>query len=121
MAFGIANQSGPQGGQLTLSLGSVKAVLKTITGDNSYGQNAETLTAAQLGLSGILYAPPMLMINAAGALALAVNPKVAADRKSITFQAYRYDGAAAGKASLEEAGAALDVSTFAGTAFIIGW
>src|SRR3954454_12012000 len=89
--------------------GANRVVYRDVTFDNSYATGGLSLTPASLGLKAIFHVrPDGPAINAAGTSALGVKYNYATQK----LQAYRYDGASAGKAFLEEVAAAVDLSTF---------
>lgn len=110
--------------QITEStVGEFKLRVLDVTFDNSYVTTGEPLTAASLGWSflfghigGIAMAK-----NAAGTLAMPVTVTPNASGSQVLLQAYRYDGASAGKASLEEAANAFDASTFTARLYLLGY
>jgi hypothetical protein len=89
--------------------GDKKIVTRDITFSNSYATGGEAITPASLGLSRIeLVFGDAHAKNAAGTSLVPVRFDYTAKK----LQAYRYDGASAGKAFLEEVAAAVDLSTF---------
>lgn len=93
--------------------GSRRSVFRDITFSNSYATGGEALPSLQsLGLKEAVYMEieGSGFSNAAGTSLLPVRY----NRSTHKLQAYRYDGASAGKAFLEEVAAAVDLSTFSG-------
>jgi hypothetical protein len=82
--------------------------VRTVTFDASYATGGLSLTPALVGLRTIDTVHGGIAKNAAGTSAL----PVAYDFTAQKLQAYRYDGASAGKAFLEEVTAAVDLSAF---------
>lgn len=94
-------------------LGSMKARVQDVLFDNSYPTGGEVVTAASLGWSALFGAIVMLdATNAAGTLTMPVMVKPNAAKTQVTLQLAGYDGASAGKASLEEKANAFDASLF---------
>ena len=92
--------------------------VRTLTFSNSYPTGGEVLTPALCGLRVIYEVRPHgAAKNAAGTSAL----ELAYDFVNQKLQAYRYDGASAGKAFLEEVTAAVDLSTFSVRCTIVGY
>lgn len=90
-------------------IGDRKEAHYDVTFDNSYPTGGETLgpTELQLDSVDIIEAGPIAR-NAAGTSAVPVGY----DYTNSKLQAYRYDGASAGKAFLEEVANTVDLSTF---------
>jgi hypothetical protein len=122
MALTVTNVSTPNALINEFSFGPYKARLVDIAFDNSYLTTGEVLTAASLGwvqvFGAIVLTEPT---NSAGTLMLPVVVKKNTANSQLTFQLYRYDGGAGGKASLEEAAPAFDASTFTGRFLILGY
>src|SRR5262245_8108846 len=98
-----------------------KFSLKAITFDNNYLTTGEPVTASQVGLNMIVGAWSVSDArNAAGTLAIPVNVVVNSTGSQASLQLYRYDGASAGKASLEEAAGGFDASTFTARIMFFG-
>lgn len=90
-----------------------KFSLKDVTFDNAYLTTGEVVTATQVGLSMLVGAWPVSpAMTSTGAAAMPVGVKVNSTGSQATIQAYRYDGASAGKASMEEAANNFDASTY---------
>jgi hypothetical protein len=90
--------------------------VRTVTFDNSYTTGGLSLTPANVGLRTIDQVQGAMAKNAAGTSAV----PVVYDYTNQKLQAYRYDGASAGKAFLEEVAAAVDLSTFSARLTFIG-
>lgn len=88
--------------------GSTRVVYADVTFDNSYPTTGEPLTPDNVGLRQIVFVGDEVAKNAAGTSAVPVR----FDYVNNKLQAYRYDGASAGKAFLEEVANAVDLSTF---------
>lgn len=97
-----------------------KFALKDITFDNSYPTTGEVVTATQVGLNMLVGAWPAQAVNAAGTAMLPVYVEVNSTGSQATLQLFRYDGASAGKANLEEAANAFDASTFTARVMFYG-
>lgn len=122
MAVTIAEVSNPNGAQTEFPFGIYKARIVDVTFDNSYVTTGEPLTAINLGWNGIFGAIPLTQAgNAAGTLAMPVHIKPNSTLSQVTIQLLRYDGASAGKASLEEAANAFDASLFTVRLLVIGF
>jgi hypothetical protein len=84
-----------------------------VTFDSSYPTGGEAVTAADLGWDQVHGA--VVLFDAKNSAGTAVLPVVAvpnSTKTQVTLQLYRYDGASAGKANLEEAAAAFNASAF---------
>lgn len=104
MALTIAKVSGGD-----YVIGNKKVRTRDITFDNSYATGGIACTAASVGLRQVTSAfCDGGAKNAAGTSLVPVRYDYANNK----LQAYRYDGASAGKAFLEEVTAAVDLSTF---------
>lgn len=93
--------------------GENRVVIRDLTLSSSYATGGDTLpTAASLGLKEILFVlvEGNVFTNSAGTLAVPVRY----NRSTHKLQAFRYDGASAGKAFLEEVAAAVDLSAHSG-------
>lgn len=113
MAVTVANVTHPNQFITDFPFGPWKCRLVDITFDNSYLTTGEPLSAATLGVNQVHGAIVLYDAkNAAGTLAMPVVIVPNTARTSLTLQLLRYDGAAAGKASLEEAANAFDASLF---------
>lgn len=96
-------------------MGDTKYVVKDVTFDASYAGTAdgETITAADLGYSGILSGQVLEHARTSDNESLLHTEVVpASDWLSASVRLYRYDGASAGKASFEEVSDAVDVSGY---------
>ncbi len=111
MAITIADVATPNAAQ-TSGLNQFKWRFKDITFDNSYPTTGEVVTATQVNLNMLVGVIPGLAVTSDGAAALPVYGEVNSTGSQATLQIYRYDGASAGKASLEEAANTFDASTF---------
>lgn len=89
-------------------IGNKRVRVRDVTFDNSYATGGLSLTPANVNLRRIIQVVATGGKNAAGTSAI----PVAYDYTNQKLQAYRYDGASAGKAFLEEVAAAVDLSTF---------
>lgn len=97
--------------------GNKRVKVRDVTFDSSYATGGESLTPADVGLKKIETVRGLVAKNAAGTSAL----PLVYDYTNQKLQIYRYDGASAGKASLEEAAAAFDASAFTARLELIGW
>jgi hypothetical protein len=100
-----------------------KCKVVDVTFDSSYDNaNGEAVTAAQLGYQSLYGAFPMSQAwsGTTTDLAVVVVPVVNSARTSVALRAFRYDGANAGKASLEEVANAVDLSTYTVRMVFIG-
>lgn len=86
------------------------------TGAN-YTTGGDTLTPSQVGLRVITQIYVDHAKNATGTSLVIVRYDYAANK----LQSYRYDGASAGKAFLEEVAAAVDLSTFTARITFVGF
>lgn len=121
MAVTLANVSTPNQTYVQGEILGLKAVLMDVTFDNSYATAGESVTASQLNLNTIEYIFPFVAKNAAGTAVLpGIGYPSGAGKLSALLQLYRYDGASAGKASLEEAAAAFDASLFTARVLVLG-
>lgn len=121
MAVTIAEVAHPNAAQTEFPFGIYKARIIDVTFDASYVTTGEPLTAASLGWNGVVYSFPSLAMNAAGTLGMPVYAEANATQSQLTLQLLRYDGASAGKASLEEAANAFDASLFTARLLVIGY
>jgi hypothetical protein len=122
MPVALAEVSNPNGPQVWGSEPPYKTHLMDVTFDNSYPTTGEIVTATQVSLSQIVDVQVVRQpTNAAGTLALIATCEPNASGSQAVIQLYRYDGAAAGKASLEEAANAFDASLFTGRFKFIGY
>ena len=122
MALTVTNVSTPNALINEFSLGPYKARLVDVLFDNSYVTGGEVVTAASLGWVQVFGAITLTHpTNSAGTLTLPATIKKNTANSQLTFQLSRYDGASAGKASLEEAAAAFDASAFTGRFLILGY
>ena len=113
MPVTVAQVTHPNQTVTQFPFGPWQARLVDITFDASYLTTGEPLSAVTLGVNQVHGAIVIYDAkNAAGTLALPVLIVPNANRTSLTLQLLRYDGAAAGKASLEEAANAFDASLF---------
>lgn len=95
--------------------GDMKYVVKDVTFDNSYSGTAdgEVVTAAQLGYRHVYGG--VVLENATTSDNESMMPTQVSPNSTfsqVAIQLYRYDGASAGKASLEEAAEAFDASGY---------
>lgn len=123
MALTLAQISRPNSAISEFQFGEFKCRIMDVTFDASYPTGGEVLTAASLGwnyLYGSLGGNPIAM-NAAGTLGIPVYVEPNAAGTQVTLQLLRYDGASAGKASLEEAAAAFDASLFTTRLYLLGY
>jgi hypothetical protein len=98
-------------------VGNKKVRTRDITFDNSYATGGMSLTAANVGLRNIVaMATDAGAKNSAGTSVVPVRY----DYTNSKLQAYRYDGASAGKAFLEEVANAVDLSAFTVRAVFTG-
>ena len=97
--------------------GNKKVKVRDVTFDSSYATGGESLTAADVGLKKIEFVRGLVAKNSTGTLAI----PLVYDFTNSKLQAYRYDGASAGKASLEEAAAAFDASAFSARLEFVGY
>lgn len=98
-------------------VGNKKIRTRDITFDNSYATGGESLTASDVGLRSVVaVATDGGAKNSAGTSLVPVRY----DYTNAKLQAYRYDGASAGKAFLEEVAAAVDLSAFTVRAVFTG-
>lgn len=122
MALTVTDVSTPNAQINEFPLGPWKARLVDIAFDASYLTTGEILTAASLGWVQVFGAIELVKpANSTGTFMLPSVVKKNTANTQLTFQVYRYDGAAAGKASLEEAASAFDASTFTGRFLILGY
>lgn len=125
MAITLAKVSHPNQIETQFEFGPFKAVVKTVTLDNSYLTTGEVVTAAQVNMTVLL---GVIDMNGGGGLSvtngsasLPVIVKRSANQKQVTFQPQGYDGASAGKANLEEKANAFDASLYSGNFLFIGY
>jgi len=105
MALTVAKVSGSP----DFTAGNRKVRIRDITFDSSYATGGESLTAADVGLKTVqAVATDGGAKNSAGTSLVPVRYDYAASK----LQAYRYDGASAGKAFLEEVANTVDLSAF---------
>lgn len=98
-------------------VGNKKVRTRDITFDSSYATGGESLTASDVGLRSVVaVATDGGAKNSAGTSLVPVRY----DYTNAKLQAYRYDGASAGKAFLEEVTAAVDLSAFTVRAVFTG-
>ena len=123
MAVSIANVSHPNQNVWEGEFLGYKAKVVDVTFDNSYDNtNGEAVTAASLGYQQI-YGAMVLADAWSGSstdLAVLVRPVINSAQNSCALRAFRYDGANAGKASLEEVANAVDLSTYTARIVFIG-
>ena len=94
-----------------------------ITSGANYTTGGETITAASVGLRSQIHQVVMdgnARTTTGGASSLALAIDYSPTDGSVKLQAYRYDGASAGKAFLEEVAANVDLSTFSARLTFIG-
>lgn len=123
MALTLAQIARPNSVISEFQFGEFKCRVLDVTFDASYPTTGEIITAASLGwnyLYGNLGGSPIAM-NAAGTLAMPVWIKPNTSGSQVTLQLMRYDGASAGKASLEEAANAFDASLFTVRVYLLGY
>ena len=122
MAVTVTNVTNPGGLLSEGQLGQLKFRIVDILFDASYLTTGEPLTAASFGwiyfFGGIVVNHAK---NAAGTLAMPLTIVANSTGSSIALQLLRYDGAAAGKASLEEAANAFDASLFTARVLLLGY
>jgi hypothetical protein len=106
MAITVASVSGLKDEKV----GNLRFCTRDITFDNSYPTGGYAVTKAQAGMNAAVRSvlTDAGAKNAAGTSAVPVRY----DYTNNKLQAYRYDGASAGKAFLEEVANAVDLSTF---------
>lgn len=122
MALTVTPVASPNSINVEFPIGIYRGKLMDITFDNSYVTTGEILLASAVGWTQIFGAITWIQpINAAGTLMLPAAVKANAANTQLTFQAYRYDGSSAGKASLEEAANAFDASAFTGRFMLLGY
>lgn len=122
MAVTVTNVPNPGGLLSEGQLGQLKFRIVDVLFDASYLTTGEPLTAASFGWLYFFGGIQMILAkNAAGALGMPVLIVPNATGSSIAFQLMRYDGAAAGKASLEEAANAFDASAFTARILLLGY
>jgi hypothetical protein len=98
-------------------IGNKKVRTRDITFDSSYATGGESLAATDVGLRNVVsVATDGGAKNAAGTSLIPVRY----DYTNSKLQAFRYDGASAGKAFLEEVAAAVDLSLFTVRAVFTG-
>jgi hypothetical protein len=98
-------------------IGNKKVRTRDITFDTSYATGGLALTAANVGLRSVVsMSTDGGAKNSAGTSLVPVRY----DYANSKLQAYRYDGASAGKAFLEEVAAAVDLSAFTVRAVFTG-
>lgn len=97
--------------------GNKKVKVRDITFDNSYATGGLSLKPSDVRLSAIHFVLGAVAKNAAGTSSV----PVVYDYTNQKLQAFRYDGASAGKAFLEEVAAAVDLSTFTVRLTFIGY
>lgn len=98
-------------------VGNKKIRTRDITFDNSYATGGVALTASNVGLRQVVScATDGGAKNSAGTSLVPVRY----DYTNSKLQAYRYDGASAGKAFLEEVANAVDLSAFTVRAVFTG-
>jgi NaMN:DMB phosphoribosyltransferase len=124
MAVTVTHISTPNAGQTWGSLGTFDTLMVDVLMDSSYLTTGEPITAAQFGLTGVVGAIPLSMLtnrassNTSG-MPVHVFPNAA--QTQLTIQPYRYDGASAGKAFMEEVANAVDVSAYTVRLLVIGF
>ena len=123
MAVTVAQVSRPNAAISETTVGEFKLRVVDVTFDNSYVTTGEPLAATALGWSYFYghLGGTAIATNATGTLALPVIVKPNASGSQVTLFLYRYDGASAGKASLEEAANAFDASTFTARLYLLGY
>lgn len=120
MAVTLAEVSTPNSQQSYGEFLGFKAKIVQITLDSSQLDGGEPLTAAQLGWDQVYGAIVLSQFAVAnGDTHVPVVIKNNAANTQLTIQAYRYNGASAGVAFLEEAPAA-DLSTYSGKLIVLG-
>jgi hypothetical protein len=123
MPVSIANVSHPNQTVWEGTFLGYKCKVVDVTFDNSYDNtNGETFTAASVGYSNI-YGVIVLADAWSGTstdLAVLVRPVINTAQTQASLRVFRYDGANAGKASLEEVANAVDLSTYTTRIAIIG-
>lgn len=123
MAFTITQIANPNSKMTEFPLGPWKVRVMDLTFDNSYDNtNGEVLTAASLGWNTIEGAMVLgePWSGTTTDFAVVARPVATAGGTSISFRAFRYDGANAGKASLEEVANAVDLSTYTMRVMVMG-
>ena len=122
MAVSVAQITNPNSILTEMHLGHMRARIVDITFDSSYLTTGEPLTAASLGwtyfFGGVVIIHPK---NATGTALLPVAVVPNSTGSQVALQIYRYDGASAGKANLEEAANAFDASTFTARVMLLGY
>lgn len=124
MAVTVNQVTTPNSGQTWGSLGPFDTVIVDVVMDSSYLTAGEVVTAAQLGLTGVIGAIPLTLLTnraSTNTFAQPVHVFPNAAQTQLTIQAYRYDGASAGKAFLEEVANAVDLSTYTVRLMVIGF
>ena len=123
MAVTVANVSHPNQDVWEGEFLGQKARVIDVTFDSSYDNtNGEAVSAATLGLQGI-YGVFVLADGWSGSTTdtlAVVRPVINSTRDSVALRAFRYDGASAGKAYLEEVANAVDMSAFSVRLCVIG-
>jgi hypothetical protein len=123
MAVSIANVAHPNQNVWEGEFLGYKAKVVDVTFDSSYDNtNGEAVTAASLGYQQI-YGAIVLADAWSGSttdLAVLIRPVINTAQTSCALRAFRYDGANAGKASLEEVANAVDLSTYTTRIVFIG-
>ncbi len=98
--------------------GNKRTRVYDVTLDNSYPTGGYSITPAQVGLKKIEF------VDAGGGAKNSAGTSLVPVRFDYTnskLQAYRYDGASAGKAFLEEVSNAVDLSAFSVRLTFIGY
>lgn len=123
MALTVAQVSRPNARTSETTIGEFKLRVLDVTFDNSYPTTGEVLTAASIGwkyfYGGLV--PIAIAVNAAGTASLPVYIEPNSTGTQVTLQLFRYDGASAGKANLEEAANAFDASLFTARLYLLGY
>jgi hypothetical protein len=122
MALTVTDIATPNAAATEFPLGIFKAKLVDVTFDNSYPTTGEVLTAASRSWIQIFGAIPVTPpTNAAGTASMGLVVKKNATNTQLTLQLQGVDGAAAGKANLEEKANAFDASTFTTRLLLLGY
>ena len=124
MAFTVTNVTHPNQNVWEGEFLGQKAKVVDLTWDNAYDNtNGEVLTAATLGYQQI-YGAFLMAAPWSGTttdLSIICVPVINAARTQVSFRAFRYDGASAGKAAFEEfVTTGLDLSAYTMRVCIIG-
>jgi hypothetical protein len=100
------------------TFGNKRIAVYDVTFDSSYATGGESLAASDLGLKVVEQ-----LVTDGGAKNSSGTSLVPVryDYTNAKLQAYRYDGASAGKAFLEEVASAVDLSTFTVRVTAIGY